>query len=383
MNVNGWLRLCLVLVACPVAGRAGDAWPVWRGDAGMTGVARGKLKLPLHEAWKFQAAKGDSDTAFATPVTDGKRVFFGDGDGVFRALDVKTGAVAWALPCPKKPPISAPAGIAEGRVVFADWDAIVHCCEADSGKELWKYEARSEVKAGINFFPLKGADGKVRTQVVVADFGGELYALDLATGGLTWRGDAGGPVMGAVSFSAEGLVFGGCNGEMIVTNPQDGKQLRKYELKSYLPNSVAIKDGTGYFANAANGKVEAVTVATAKSVWEFREKDLPNFTSPAVTADLVFFGGDDKRVRCVTRDKGDEKWAFRARDQVRSSPVVCGEFVVFGADDARLYVLDTLSGTQKWEYEVGEAIKGGSAVAEGRVFIGTQGGVVYGFESAP
>ena len=60
-----------------------------------------------------------------------------------------------------------------------------------------------------------------------------------------------------------------------------------------------------------------------------------------------------------------------------------GEFVVFGADDARLYVLDTLSGTQKWEYEVGEAIKGGSAVAEGRVFIGTQGGVVYGFESAP
>ena len=123
-------------------------------------------------------------------------------------------------------------------------------------------------------------------------------------------------------------------------------------------------------------------MATGLVKWEFRDKDFPYFTSPAVTADRVYAGGDDKRLHCLDRANGEEKWVFRARDKVASSPVVAGGVVIFGADDGRVYVLDAATGEEKWSYEIGAPVKASPAVVGGRILVGADEGVLYCFAPA-
>ena len=59
--------------------------------------------------------------------------------------------------------------------------------------------------------------------------------------------------------------------------------------------------------------------------------------------------------------------------------MIVGSRVFVGAADGRLYALDLKDGKQMWEYQATGGFTGSPAVADGKLVIATDRGVVYCF----
>lgn len=83
--------------------------------------------------WSYDAGAG----IWVHPASDGERIYFGDRDGVFHAVNLD-GSCAWTVETGYM--ILTPASIAPGgQVVFASEDMHVYCLSAD-GDLLWRSE---------------------------------------------------------------------------------------------------------------------------------------------------------------------------------------------------------------------------------------------------
>src|SRR6185369_7848313 len=81
-----------LLAAAHSSGYADD-WPLVRGDAFGTGVARGTLADDLEVLWKYSAGK---DAGFnATAVIAGGVIYVGDSTGTFHAIRLSDRSPVW------------------------------------------------------------------------------------------------------------------------------------------------------------------------------------------------------------------------------------------------------------------------------------------------
>ena len=124
-----------------------------------------------------------------------------------------------------------------------------------------------------------------------------------------------------------------------------------------------------------------IVLKTEKIVWNYKDRLFPYSSSPAVTENLVLFGGQDKRLHCVRRKDGEQVWTFSTRGQVNSSPVVCDGKVIVGSNDGRIYMVKLKDGQRLWDYETDDAITASPAIADGKIVIGSEDGKVYCFGS--
>ena len=62
-----------------------------------------------------------------------------------------------------------------------------------------------------------------------------------------------------------------------------------------------------------------------------------------------------------------------------ASPVIVGDRVFVGSGDGKFYEFSLETGEVKWSFETGAPIVGSAAVAEGRLLIGDQDGILYCF----
>src|SRR5438132_1116944 len=94
--------LIICALACPLLGGLpssfADDWPLVRGDAFGTGMARGTLADDLEVLWKYPASK---DAGFdATAVVVGGVVYVGDSAGTFHAVGLSDGKPVWTKAFP-------------------------------------------------------------------------------------------------------------------------------------------------------------------------------------------------------------------------------------------------------------------------------------------
>jgi outer membrane protein assembly factor BamB len=205
-----------------------------------------------------------------------------------------------------------------------------------------------------------------------------MYCLDAVTGKVVWKLETENFINGTPTITGRGeTVFGGCDAILHVVNLKDGKQVREIEAEAYIPGSAAADGAVVYFGNHSN-QVFAMDTATGKTIWKYRERNFPYFSSPAIDDEVVLIGGQDKRLHCIDRKTGDGRWTFATRGKVDSSPVLCKDGgVIFGSEDGRLYCVNKADGKERWSYEIGAPITGSPAVAGGAIVIGAEDGSVY------
>jgi len=194
--------------------------------------------------------------------------------------------------------------------------------------------------------------------------------------------ETGNYINGAPAVADGQTVFGGCDAILHVINLADGQKVKEVEAGAYIAGSVALDGGRAYFGHYEN-EFLCIDIVKGERVWTFKDRNFPYFASPAVTAELVVFGGRDKRLRCVNRADGKPRWAFTTQGKVDSSPVIVGDRVVAGSDDGRVYIVSLADGKELWHYDIGEAITASAAVASGRIVVGSEDGSVYCFGAKP
>jgi outer membrane protein assembly factor BamB len=134
--------------------------------------------------------------------------------------------------------------------------------------------------------------------------------------------------------------------------------------------------------------------APGSVLWTFETGDAI-WSSPTVSAGVIYFGSDDKSVYSIDTTTHKLRWKFATGGLVRSRPAIAGGVVYVSSDDGVLYALDATSGTEKWQADLGSAsmpVRGAlssgwdyqqssPAVADGIVYVGSSAAEVDAFDT--
>ncbi|MBT3378670.1 MAG: PQQ-binding-like beta-propeller repeat protein [Lentisphaerae bacterium] len=205
------------LVLLGVAGQAAD-WPTYKGDAQRSSVSEEALSFPLAPAWTYRPSRPpspawpepgkelhriDFDYVFQPVAAGGVVVFGSSADDTVRALDLATGQPAWTF-VTRGPVRFAPA-IAGGNAYVVSDDGGLYCLDVKTGTLKWRFQAGpgSDVLIGndrlISRYPCRSGALVVDNVVYVTaglwpTEGVYVYALDAATGKELWCNDSSGSI---------------------------------------------------------------------------------------------------------------------------------------------------------------------------------------------
>jgi outer membrane protein assembly factor BamB len=364
-GVLGAVILGAALTALP-RGQAEDAkpaddWPVFRGDAWQSGVARSTLPHPLETRWKFKTQDAIEGTA---AICDGV-VYVGSLDGHLYALDLATGKEKWRY---KAGPVRVAAAAKNGAVYVGDLDGLFHCVDAVTGKARWTFDTKSEITSGANF----AADD------VLFGCGNEhLYCLT-KDGTQRWKFKiAGGPVLGTPAVGGGRTFVTGCDSKMHVIDLANGNEVLAVDLEAQTGATPAVA-GDHLFVGTMAKNVLALDWKKGEITWIYEPAKRANdfYASAAVTDNLVIAGSRDKRIHAIDRKSGAERWTFTTKAHVDASPVVVGDRVYAGSLDGNLYVLGLARGDLLQQLRLGKGIMASPAGANNLLVIGTVDGEV-------
>ena len=222
--------------------------------------------------------------------------------------------------------------------------------------------------------------------------GGNLWALDAATGDERWEFETEGWVNHAPAF-ADGTVYVGTDGQVFhAVDARTGEEQWTIHLgRDLRDSSPTVVEDTVYVGTAGDspatvsgendedevdktGKLVALDAATGETQWSFEVADWIS-TTPAVVGGRVYFGEKTGHVRALDAETGEQAWSFEAGSQVFSAPTVSNGTLYFGAG-GRLYALDPETGDPHWTFDLRRPnVKSSPAIADGTVYVGCSGGV--------
>lgn len=366
------LTLCFFLtLAQQQTAIAGEDWSMFRGDAGLTGVAASKLPDKLAVLWKFEIQEPITSTA---AIVDGV-VYFGADDGKLYALDLSTGKKRWQYEVDEGEMIRSSPTVHAGIIFVGDSLGVMHAVDAATGKKKWTFSTDGEIISSANIY---------KDRIVFGSYDGWVYSLRIADGTLAWKFETQGRVHGTPGLGGRYALVAGCDEDLHVIDMDTGKSQRKVSLGSVSGASAAVV-GSRVYVGTYGHKVLAIDWESGTIIWTFADpdRDFPIMSSAAVTKDAVIVGGRDKRLRMLDPRDGKQIWAFVTKGRIDGSPVLVGNRVLFGSGDGNLYALDKKTGRELWRFESGAPFSASPAVGADRLVIGNEDGVLYCFGKAP
>ena len=352
-----------VLALLVLAPAAVADWPVYRGDALMSGVGTAKLPDQLDVRW---TAKTGNAIEGAPAVVNGV-VYVGSLDKHLYAFKLATGEPLWKT---KLGAFRASPGVKGDRVYIGDLDGRFHCVSAADGKPVWKFETDGEITSGCNFHG---------DHVLFGSHDSTLYCVD-ANGKKVWDVKTEGPVNGSPAVAGDTTFVAGCDEVMHVLDAKTGKELGSVPLGGQAAATAAVS-GDFAFVGTMTNQVVGIDLKKPARLWAFEPKARaqPFYSSAAVTDSLVVAGGRDFRVYGLNRKDGSIAWTFDAAGAIDGSPVVVGGRVYVGclSNDGNFYVLDLKTGKKLQELNLDAAVSGSVAVGPDCVLVGTDRGTLY------
>ncbi len=268
------------------------------------------------------------------PRVNADRVYFGDTYGFVYALKVETGEEVWRFETEGKieggintmVPESGPA-----RIYVGSHDYFLYCLSADKGEVLWKHETGNYVvstpsmiqSGGTTSIAFGGCDGLLH--VLAADGQGEKREIEI------------GAYIANTSAVRDGICYVAHNGgEVVAVDIASGETAWKTTTGIEYTASPAVDEKLLYVAGP-DKRLVAYDRVEGTEKWAFLSPRALA-SSPLVSGDLIWQGGMDGRLYAINRADGKEVWNFEVGTQIKASPaasrgtlVVCGEDgVVYG-----------------------------------------------------
>lgn len=240
------------------------------------------------EVWRMEADDKVEGGINALKVSDDQlpepewRIFVGSHDFNLYSLAAKTGERRWSRETESY--VMATPSIEAGlpAITFGGCDGFLYVVAADTGRSLHQVELGQYV---MNSAAMR--DGIA----YVAHYGGEVVAIDVASGEFAWRTETGVEYHGSPAVT-----------ESLVIVPGTDKRLAAFDR------------------------------VTGEEVWAFQgRRDFEG--SPVVCESAIWIGGMDGRLYAVAPESGEELWNYDLGAQMLASPALsAGTLVVCGED---------------------------------------------------
>jgi len=385
----------LLLAVAPVS-NAQD-WSQWRGPSrdGLVPASSAPKTWPesLKRVWRVEMGEG-----YASPLISKGRVFVHsrqDPEEIVTAIDYAKGTVVWqqkyAAPFKKnqyavqmaKGPNATPL-VDGGRLFTMGVTAVVTAWDTEMGKQLWtkdfsKTVDTSKMFCGTAASPLL-VNGLVVVQVGSDVHGGQIMALDPATGATRWEWRGAGPGYASpVTINVGGgqQIVALTDSSIVGLNAKDGTELWSAPFPDEWHENIVSPTWTGshLIVSGPRQGTHAFTLAQVQGKWQateaWKNADVSMYMSSPVYGDGLIYGMSEKRKgQFVALDAktGVVRWITEGREGEHASVMLTPGNLVYLTNNADLIV--ARRGTAKFEvekkYDVAE-----TATWASPVFLGT------------
>ena len=114
---------------------------------------------------------------------------------------------------------------------------------------------------------------------------------------------------------------------------------------------ISLNDWTTYRGNNARSSSSGATLSKDVSrIWEFRPQGSNKPTAPTAAGGLIFFCGDDGKVRAVDAATGVLKWCFLTAGPITQPPTIWNGRAYVGSGDGYVYALEAATGRLLWRF---------------------------------
>jgi outer membrane protein assembly factor BamB len=245
--------------------------------------------------------------------------------------------------------------VAQGeRVYVAGHGGDVRALELATGRDIWRASLDLDLSGG----PAVGEG-----IVVVGSSGGELVALDAETGAKRWQVSTGGEVLAAPTVAGGIVVVRTVDGRLRGLKAADGVEAWNYEQPvprlTLRGNGAPVVDGDMVFAGLDNGKVVALSLATGELLWNTTvapahgrteiERLVDIDSAVRIVGDDVFVVGYQGRIAMLARATG-QLWWGRDLSSHRGLAVDSDTLYVTAADST-VMALSRRDGTPIWSQD--------------------------------
>jgi outer membrane protein assembly factor BamB/orotate phosphoribosyltransferase len=347
--------------------------------------AVGMPQDPFDIIWHFKAPHPSYHLVVqkSAPVIDDKRVYIGCDDGIFRALEQKTGRVIWEFSVgshPRGKGILSSPKLWKGVLYFGAYDGSVYALEAATGKKVWTYDDADWIGSSPDIAPDLGL------VFIGLEFGlfkkrGGIVALDMQTGTRKWTTYHSELTHGSPLYiKEESLVIIGSNDGVLYAYDAQGGVLRwRYQTRGEIKTSatydparqlvlVGSMDGTLYALSARDG----VPVRA-------RQTGAGIYSTPLIHAGTVYVASLDKNIYAINLETWKDRWLYATNGRIFATPALIKGTIWIGSNDGRLYGLDQKNGTLVGFFQATERIVNKIAYNEDtkRFFVPTQANEIY------
>jgi outer membrane protein assembly factor BamB len=242
----------------------------------------------------------------------------------------------------------------------------LYALHQETGKVLWHVAPSTTV-----FSPVVVGD-----HVYTGSREGRVRATNLGNGSLVWQKDLEGwiypPVVQGGTFIAGGsadVLYGldTENGEVVWTRPLPQELV-------YRPVAV---EGGHVLLTTFSGHLTAIRASSGETVWQ--AKDPAAGFSPMVTADRVFVGAFDGKLRAHALTDGSLLWEHHIGGQLPYTPRAYGDAVLVASEHGRIAAIDGRSGSLLWHTELVQPITGSPVVVNQQIVVPTAQGRLFTF----
>jgi outer membrane protein assembly factor BamB len=264
------------------------------------------------------------------------------------------------------------------RVFVGSDKGILYAVTRRSGQSLWKYP--TENGAAIQTRPAVG-DGRVYFEAN----DNNVYAVSAANGQLKWKfvrpdGSLGysSPVYdgGALYVAGESAVYR--------MDGADGKEAWHAFVGGKSLSTPALSEDT-LFVGGDDCGLTALSRADGKMLWSFKGKPESDwFGPPLVARSRVYVTTYAGHAYAVDAATGKQRWDYRLPGSALATPALDAKRNVLYVtsstthDAPTLTALDARSGKRLWDYALGSA-DGSPVVVGDRLYVGATNGYLYAF----
>ncbi|MDX6663674.1 MAG: hypothetical protein QOG09_1776 [Solirubrobacterales bacterium] len=302
------------------------SWPFYGHDEGRTKFLPGKgLDPPFKRVWRFEARK----LLEFPPIYVRGRLYMMNNDGVFFALNAKTGNVKWR-------------------------------------RKIGSLNASSPAYAGGRVYGVNLAPAQA-------------FALNARTGKTIWRK----PLPGRAESSpvvSHGRVYFGCEcGSLYAVSARTGKTIWTASVAGAIKASPALYRGVLYVGDYG-GQMSAIRASDGSSVWRTGSQGSSFgrsgefYSTAAIAYGRVYVGNNDGRVYSFELRSGALAWSHSLGGYVYSGPAVAdtaqtNPTVYVGSFDNRMHALDARTGNELWSVDGGGNVSGAISVIGNTAYV--------------
>ncbi len=323
--------------------------------------------------------KATGAQVYASPAVSDGTVFIPSYDGNLYAIDEYSGQLKWTYTTAA--PIYASPAVSNGIVYVASRDGQVYAINEQTGVRVWRTSNVYNSPSNPITSSLLVANGRVFfgswCYGSLCNPAGHFEALDASTGTVLWINATSAAVISSPSADNGWVFFGEDDGTVLAVDETNGHRIWATSAGATVRNAPAVAYGRVY-VGTSRGFI-ALSEYTGTTAWSFNTNN-QNATSAAVNNGIVYFGTGRGNLYAVNATTGAQIWGpTLSAGAVTSSPALAlgSKLLLVGSNDHYVYAFSMTNGSRLWRYPTGGPVSSSPAVADGRVFVGSQDSGVY------